>query len=407
MGLSRMGLIVPRALRRAGWVVAPLAAIALLGGAAAGSRAGGAMPTAAATPSRSLGAVPTAAATPSRSPGATVLAGGIAIRRPPGWQLLAPPVTALSSPSDRLLLTSYATKRGGNCAPDRALRDLPAGGALAYLFEYRLSRGAVWKHVRRRDFPTRPAHFTLRRAALGHYECWRHPSYLIRFRAADRPFQLHVALGARATAARRALLLRALDSLRFEPLPTPPPDPYEGWRLLTDETGDSIRTPPGWPAAATTSPRRFGRPRALFFASNERMPGLAPAAPRSRRVSRRLPSPFPEAALDAFPAGGVLLWFLEHAKGPASPEFPAVARSWPQPQEFAVRATGPASRWPQLRWERAAISARGGHRFSVWIVSGSAAGDADRALARKSAAALALSTGSHRDARCRRACLTG
>ncbi len=348
-----------------------------------------------------------AAATPSRSPGATAVAGGITIRRPPGWRLFAPPVTALSHPSERLLLTSYATRRGGNCAPDRALRDLPPGGALAYLFEYRPSRGAVWKHVRRRDFPPRPAHFTLRSTDLGNYECWRQPSYLIRFRAAGRPFQLHVVLGRRATAARRAQLLRALDSLRFEPLPPPPPDPYEGWRLLTEETGDSIRTPPGWPAAATTSPRRYSRPRALFFASNERLRGLAPAAPRSRRDARRLPSPFPDAALDAFPSGGVLLWFLEHAKGAASPDFPAIRRSWPQPQDFAVRTTGPASRWPHLRWERAAISALGGHRFSVWIVSGPAAGEADRALARKSAAALAFSTGSYRDARCRRACLTG
>jgi hypothetical protein len=144
-------------------------------------------------------------------------AAGLAVTQPGGWHLTTPPISSLSYPRERLLMTSYRTSRGGNCGPDRAERDLPAAGALVYLIEY---RGA-----KRSAFPQRPAHFSLRRAALANYECWRVPSYLIRFRDAGRPFQLHVALGPRATSARRRQALRVLDSLRFDPLPRPPPNP--------------------------------------------------------------------------------------------------------------------------------------------------------------------------------------
>jgi hypothetical protein len=337
----------------------------------------------------------------------TEVGAGVSVRYPGGWHLIGPRITALSFPAERLLLTSYPTSRGGNCSPERAERDLPGDGALVYLFEYRPQVGAVWEHLRRRDFPPQPAHFALRRRDLGSFECWRVPSYLIRFRAAERPFQMHVALGTNATAVRRAQLLRILDSLRFSPLPPPPRDPYAGWRSLIDETGDSIRTPPRWPAAVATSPRRYSRPRALFFASNLALPGLAPAPPRSARKARRLPSPFPTPALDAFPDNGILLWVREDPKGPASDTFPPLPRRrWPQADDFQRVQTGPARRWPQLRWERAAGEEQR-HRFSVWVISAPGAIESDRALARKAAAALALSTGGFRDAPCRRACKTG
>jgi hypothetical protein len=155
-----------------------------------------------------------AAATPT----ATVRAGagaGISLHKPPAWKLLTGDIAAVSWPVERLLLTSYRARRGGSCAPDRAERELPADGALVYLFEYRARRGAPLTKVNRRAFPPRPAHFALHRRALGNYECWRVPSYLIRFRDGGRAFQVHVALGGRAGPARRAQVLAALDSLRF------------------------------------------------------------------------------------------------------------------------------------------------------------------------------------------------
>lgn len=337
----------------------------------------------------------------------TAVGAGVSVRYPRGWQLIAPPITAVSSPVERLLLTSYPTSRGGNCSPDRAERDLPANGALVYLFEYRPQLGDVWAHLRRRGFPPQPAHFALRRRDLANFECWQVPSYLIRFRAAGRAFQMHVALGKNASAARHAQVLGVLDSLRFSTLPAPPPDPYAGWRTLEDETGDSIRTPPHWPAGATTSPRRYSRPRTLFFASNPALPGLPAAPPRRARTARHLPSRFPARALDAFPDNGVLLWVREDRKGPASNAFPPIPRRpWPQPGDFQTAPINPARRWPGLRWERAGGEAQR-HRFSVWVISAPDATDSDRALARKAATALALSSGDFRDARCKRACKTG
>jgi hypothetical protein len=102
------------------------------------------------------------------------LGAGISVVPPRGWHVLGPRVTALVYPVDRLLLTSYRARRGGNCAPDRAEDELPADGALVYLFEYRPRAGTV--RFRRAAFPLRPAHFTLPRRALGNYECWHLPS---------------------------------------------------------------------------------------------------------------------------------------------------------------------------------------------------------------------------------------
>jgi hypothetical protein len=159
--------------------------------------------------------------------GRTSLGAGISVVAPRGWHALGKHVTSLVYPVDRLLLTSYRAQRGGNCAPDRAEDELPSDGVLVYLFEYRPRTGKTWPgSFRRADFPPRPAHFALPRRALGPYECWRVPSYLIRFRAAGRPFQMHVAFGPHAGAAQRARVLRALDSLRIARIPPPPPDPY-------------------------------------------------------------------------------------------------------------------------------------------------------------------------------------
>jgi hypothetical protein len=159
---------------------------------------------------------PSASASASPASADRVSAGAaISLARPSGWRLLTHDITALSWPVDRLLLTSYRARPGGNCAPDRAERDLPDGGALVYLLEYRARRGAPLTKVNPRSFPPRPAHFWLGRRALGNYECWRVPSYLIRFREGGRAFQVHVALGERASPARRAQVLAALDSLRI------------------------------------------------------------------------------------------------------------------------------------------------------------------------------------------------
>ena len=346
---------------------------------------------------------PTSTDTKQTGGGAARVSLGDAIStiRLPGWHITTPRITALGYPAERLLLTSYPARRGGDCAPDSAARDLPADGALIYAFEYRREVGSPWTGLRRTDFPPRPAHFALRKRDLGMYECWRVPSYLIRFRSADRPFQVHIALGAHATSARRAQVLEILDGLRFSALPAPPPDPYAGWHGLHDATGDTLRTPPGWAAAVTPSPRRHAQPRTLFFTTNRPQVALPS---RTRSATTGLPSTFPVGTLRSFPADGVLLWIREDRPGPATVAWPrSPARGGQSTWAFAPLTAGIAARWPHLLWLRVGTQQRQ-TRYSLWIVSGPRASAADRHRARLSAASFAFSVGSFRNRSCRRPC---
>jgi hypothetical protein len=319
----------------------------------------------------------------------TSVGSGISIIAPAGWHALGPRVTALVYPVDRLLLTSYRAKRGGNCAPDRAEDELPADGALVYLFEYRPRVGKVWpSSFRRSDFPRRPTHFTLPQRAIGHYECWRVSSYVIRFRAAGRPFQMHIAFGPRAGAARRAQVLRALDSLRIAPIPPPPPDPYAGWHGLNDEPGDTLRTPPGWLAAGMISPRRRAQPRTLFVTANRGLPGLPD---RPDPALHALPRDFPKRMLRGFPPDGVMLWIREERPGPA-------------PSSPRFRTVRPPR--PSLELRRSVVGERN-TRFSLRVLIGPTAKAVDRSRALRSAAAFGYSVGSFRNRPCRRLCESG
>jgi hypothetical protein len=133
---------------------------------------------------------------------------GITVRLPPGWRATAAPLTPVAMP--QLAIASYPLPRGDagadGCEPKAALDRLPATGAFLFAWEY----GDVPSR-QRRLFPPRPSRFRLEH--LGRYECLGR-SYMLRFRAAGRYFQLHVALGRQATRRTRRLVLRVLDSLR-------------------------------------------------------------------------------------------------------------------------------------------------------------------------------------------------
>jgi hypothetical protein len=203
---------------------------------------------------------------------------GIGVDLPPGWHRLDPPITAVVDPTERLLLTSYPASRGGNCGPDRAERELPAGGALIYVFEYAGRPAAVGTDPARRAFPPRPAHFGLLGRALATYECWHVPSYLLRFSSADRYFQVHVALGPGISPAGRRQVLSVLDSLRVaratKASARRPAGPARGYTVRELEA--ALRTNPNREARrvgcapATGADRRearrtFGRTRARLF----------------------------------------------------------------------------------------------------------------------------------------------
>jgi hypothetical protein len=313
---------------------------------------------------------------------------GVAGEYPQGWHRVRA-LTNLVLPREVLALATYPLRggdRAGECAPASAREDMPPDGAFVWLLEYRPPRGEVWADLSRSRFPPRRIPFELRRADLqAGVSCFAGPALSTTFSAADRPFQLLVAFGKRAPDERLAQVRAVLDSLRFEPLPAPPPDPYAGWPLVNDNPGDSLRPPPGWPSAtAMFRPGGTPRPRPLFFASNLPLPGL-PQKPVP--YVDELPGPFPHAALDAFPATGVLVWVLEEDKAAPSPGYPPIDRDWPSRADFHELPTKVA---PELRWLRAGGSYRG-YRFSVWIAAGARASARDVALAIESVTSLAVS----------------
>jgi hypothetical protein len=148
---------------------------------------------------------------------ATVLAGsagagghlwrarGLSVRLPPEWHATATTLTPVGYP--QLAIASYPLPRGDRgsdgCEPKAALDRLPAKGVFIFAWEFSGTQ-------RNRDFPRQPRHFRLRHYARN--ECLG-PSYLLRFRAAGRYFQVHVVLGKRASRKMRRLALRTLDTL--------------------------------------------------------------------------------------------------------------------------------------------------------------------------------------------------
>jgi hypothetical protein len=313
---------------------------------------------------------------------------GVSGQYPQGWHR-ARSLTSFVLPREVLVLASYPLRDGaeaGECAPNTARADMPPGGTFVWLLEWRPQRGDVWADFPRERFPPRPIRFEIGRSELADgVFCFPGPGFSTTFRAADRPFQLIVAFGGRPSDDQLGQVETILDGLRFAELPAPPPDPYAGWPLVNDNPGDSLRPPPGWPAAAALFPTdTTAQPRPLFFTSNQPLPGLP-----QRLVPHvdELPGPFPTAALAGLSPTGVLVWVLEEEKGGASPEFPSIGRGWPSRDDFH-EARAPVA--ANAQWLRAGGSFRG-YRFSVWVAAGADASEADLALAEKSARSLAVS----------------
>ena len=294
-------------------------------------------------------------------------------------------MTAFAEPREVLAVASYPLRAGaeaGECAPDTARADMPAGGAFIWLLEYREVLPAA-------RFPERPPAFHLEGGELDeHVSCFPGPGYSTTFRAPGRQFQLLVAFGGPPTDRRLREVEAVLNGLVIEPQPTASPPPLGRWRLAVTATGDSLRTPPGWPSAAGNPYGRegpYGPP--LFFAANRPLVGL-PSEPGSEAD---LPGPLPDNALaNGFPPDGVLLWVLEDSgRQPLARDFAPIERDWPRRDDFEPVEifTKPA---PELRWLVAAGNL-GGRRLSVWIARGPQASGADLSLALKSASTLALS----------------
>jgi hypothetical protein len=108
----------------------------------------------------------------------------LSISTPPGWAFTLRPVPRLVEPSVPLAVGSAAVPRGGGCAPTRAIRALPRGGVLVWVYEYHTA-------VRPRAFPVKRKHIRLGPLG-GPYECLGVRAYTVLFRIGRRYFQAHV-----------------------------------------------------------------------------------------------------------------------------------------------------------------------------------------------------------------------
>jgi hypothetical protein len=144
----------------------------------------------------------------------TYRADGLSADVPRGWHVVSRPLTDVSSPVQRLVVTSFGVSRhrpDGGCSPASALREMPRDGALLFMFEYQ----GPTHHDAQRE-PPRPRQFRLDPKTLQPYECMGR-SYMMRFRDHGRVFQAHVYLGRRASSRTRDRVLGVLDSLRIRP----------------------------------------------------------------------------------------------------------------------------------------------------------------------------------------------
>jgi len=116
--------------------------------------------------------------------------------------VVAPPIL--------LALGTWRFPSGGDCAPTRALADLPKNGTFLWFFEYVDPANRDPK-----DFPRRPEHFALGKLQ-GPLECVGRKTYVILFREHRRFFQIHIVFGPRAPQSLPRQVLASLDSLVVE-----------------------------------------------------------------------------------------------------------------------------------------------------------------------------------------------
>jgi hypothetical protein len=187
-------------------VALPLALLSPIGGSSERQPGGSASPSV-------LSPSPSPSAPAALTQGMAQLDGedGIFILTPPGWSFDADP-SGPDEPKMLFAIADHSIEPGGDCAPTRALEDLPTDGALAWALEYHDTQD--------NDFPPRPDRFFLDPSTLANYECSAsHATYMFRFQDAGRYFQAHVAFGDQASDDVRDEMLASLSSLVVDRCP--------------------------------------------------------------------------------------------------------------------------------------------------------------------------------------------
>jgi hypothetical protein len=167
---------------------------------------------------------------------------GLSITGPRSWTFRQDP-SGPDDPPTVFALGTWAFPRGGDCAPTSAQEQLPEGGALVWLIEYRHTPGPQVTFLREGE------PLNLDEAALGTYECSAVPSYLVRIYRAGRFFQVHAAFGPKASASLRSQVEGALSTIDVTaPIPegcphdtgpwSDPDCPQPAWiRLVLESVG--------------------------------------------------------------------------------------------------------------------------------------------------------------------------
>ena len=136
---------------------------------------------------------------------------GISVAVPSGWWATGGRMSNVLQPAFRVTLSDRALRRtprdSGPCYAGIA-RQIQPGGVVAILSE---ALGADFKPAR---FRPRPGHFVLPPRKPGEdNSCLGDHATLVTFRESGRGFYLWIAAGRRASPARVAALLRALDGM--------------------------------------------------------------------------------------------------------------------------------------------------------------------------------------------------
>jgi hypothetical protein len=129
----------------------------------------------------------------------------VSVETPQDWAFNEDPVPALLEPRVLFAAGTASIPQGGDCAPDEAVRRLPADGALFWIQEYATPHNPS-------DFPPRPGTFDLGPEG-GPFECLGVSAHVILFTEQDRYFQVYVTFGPGAPQSVRQDVLDSLDSL--------------------------------------------------------------------------------------------------------------------------------------------------------------------------------------------------
>jgi hypothetical protein len=120
--------------------------------------------------------------------------------------------TKLVNPSIVFALGTWEFPNGGDCAPLPAIEDLPADGALLFVYEY---KSPTRSDASPRDFRRSSAESGLG-PLEGPFECAGGKTHMIRFGDKGRFFQAHTVFGRTAASGTRSEMEDALGSLTVE-----------------------------------------------------------------------------------------------------------------------------------------------------------------------------------------------